>query len=79
MKTLLLAFTFVAAGLSASAGTKEIKKNDLSKSHVALHSSPTAFSIIFNCGGYSVEACCFGTYMDALFYATFARPCETQP
>lgn len=80
MKRLLMAFTFVVLGLTASANTKEIKEMDLSQSQIDLLSSHKALEVTFDCGGgLYVTVCCFDSYMDAAFYAYFARPCPVEP
>lgn len=77
MKKLLIAVTFAVLGLSASANSKEIKKMDLSESHINQQKSPDVLQIIYDCAnGTTITVCCFDTYLDAAFYKAFTpNPC----
>jgi hypothetical protein len=77
MKKLLIAFMFVMFGLFASANTKEVKKMNLSKSHIKKLKSPDSLSLVYSCAnGTTITVCCFSTYLDAAFYKAFTpNPC----
>jgi hypothetical protein len=80
MKKLMFALAFACFSLCVSANSVDlIEKINFSEFHLMPESeAPTSWSVTFNCGGYSETYCCFETYMDAVFFANFARPCEEE-
>lgn len=81
MKKLMFALAFACLSLGVSANSVDLlEKINLAESHLVSESeAPTSWSVRFDCGGGRfVTECCFDSYIEAVVYAHFARPCEEE-